>query len=368
MKKIVFGITITTALLLAGFFGGASSDVSGEAFLRTKGGSVITCAGSSVYIEKANPAGYVFLTNTIKAKKDLKNVLSTINYAINDKREKEVRRLEINLKNGSLDTSINFIKIRLEQVEVHKAELELPDRPTNLIKKQLEQAEVQKTELEEKLENPELLDIPTTFIKKQLEQAKLEKNLESVDYWKKRLKGRPTNLIKKQLEQAKEQVKEEIRKTKEEIRKTKERLREAQKEIRKTKEVKTKKYLEEIRKTKKRLKEAKEEKEVKTKKHLEKIRKIKEKNEKKVKEESKEILAVEKEISKLEERLKNVTKENTKETTCNSQGQFVFTELSPDTYYISTTVQWFVGDEKQGGTVTKTIILNEGENKIFINK
>ena len=276
MKKIIFGIMTTTTLILAGFFEASSSSVSGEAFLRTKGGSVITCAGSLVYIEKVEPEGYMYLTNTIKDRKEHLSLSNKSNYLENNEREEKLQKLEKSLKNGS------YSKKRLQ-------------------------------ELEKSFKNGSLDTSGSIFIKKQLEQAESSNNTSNISYWKKRLENSPSGdpiKFKQQIEQAKERRE----------------------------------------------------------KHLEEIRKLKVEKEKEESKESKKLLIVKKDISKLEEQLANTKKENTKETMCNSQGQFSFTGLSPDHYYISTTVEWFVGDKKQGGIVTKIVILNEGENKVFITK
>ena len=44
-------------------------DITGQGFLRTKGGSVRTCAGNSVYIEKSNPNGFIIQSEILQEKK-----------------------------------------------------------------------------------------------------------------------------------------------------------------------------------------------------------------------------------------------------------------------------------------------------------
>lgn len=77
---------------------------------------------------------------------------------------------------------------------------------------------------------------------------------------------------------------------------------------------------------------------------------------------------LEEEIKKLQEKIKNIPKDNVKETTCDSQGKFVFSGLKPDEYLIVTTVQWEIRGEKQGGKISKTITLKEGDNKVIITQ
>ncbi len=327
--------------------GETPANISGEAFLKTQGGSVITCAGSPVYIEKADKNGYIYLIDTMNVKKDYAYRLIGINYVENRKRKYRVRKLENTLENSSLDRSINSIKQQLGRAEALKAKFERKgEKPefsnsisVNFIKQQLKQAKKENNFTKVDYWKGRLKRSSPSYIRKQLKQAKKENNSKNVDYWKTQLKHSSPNFIRKQQE-------EEIKK---------------HEQVKKENEEKIKKHLEEISKVEK-------EKEEEIKKHLEEIKKVKEENEKKSKKESEEILVAKKEISKLEERLKNVTKEDTKETTCNGQGNFSFSELQPGNYYISTTVQWKVGDEIQGGNVNKVITLKEGDNKVIISE
>lgn len=249
MRRIVFGIIILTSFLLAGFFGEASSNVSGEAFLRTKGGSVITCAGSPVYIEKYNDNGYAYLTELITTKE--KKLFALDAYRTINKQRRSVKLKDLEYKFRSSETQ-------------------------------------SRGGIDEK-----------------------------IVYWKKRLSNSSTdgskNFIKEQLE--------ELKKVKSGI---------AKKENAKM------------------------------------LKKLKEENVKVELEETRKIYALEKEILENKKQRSKSIREDTQETICNSQGQFSFLGLIPDKYYINTTVEWFAGDEKQGGIVSKIVTLKKGENQIFI--
>ncbi len=80
------------------------------------------------------------------------------------------------------------------------------------------------------------------------------------------------------------------------------------------------------------------------------------------------ILSLEKELPNLEEKVNNSIKDNILKTMCDAQGNFEFPKVEVGKYYISTVIQWYVGDEKQGGIVSKTITIKEGKNKIMITE
>ncbi len=61
-------------------------------------------------------------------------------------------------------------------------------------------------------------------------------------------------------------------------------------------------------------------------------------------------------------------KDNIHETMCDAQGNYEFTKVEVGKYYITTIVQWYVGDDKQGGVVSKIITVKEGKNKIMITE
>ena len=75
---------------------------------------------------------------------------------------------------------------------------------------------------------------------------------------------------------------------------------------------------------------------------------------------------MEDELEPLEFEIVNLDKSNVIKTTCDSQGNFQFNKLEKGKYYLSTTVVWFVGNEKQGGIVSKTITVKDGKNKIML--
>ena len=56
------------------------------------------------------------------------------------------------------------------------------------------------------------------------------------------------------------------------------------------------------------------------------------------------------------------------ETICDAQGYFEFENLGTGMYEIGTTVEWFAGDEKQGGFISKTVNVKSGKNKVFITE
>jgi len=204
MRTKIMTILIVSGLFLLGC-GETSANVSGEAFLKTRGGSVITCAGNPVYIEKYNEAGYLVLTDLLKSRLKL---LSSIKNSLT-RGEKD----SIILKNSISSSTI------------------LGDNHP-LIVKAKNQLEVIETE---------------TIRLNKLEKSKL------------------------------------------------------------------------------------------------------------------------KEVSTLNSKLEKLPKTQIKETICNGQGNFTFTELQPGNYYISTTVQWSVAKQQQGGNVNKIIKLKSGDNKVVIS-
>ncbi len=81
-----------------------------------------------------------------------------------------------------------------------------------------------------------------------------------------------------------------------------------------------------------------------------------------------DIIEKKKEVLKYELKVKNSIKNSVLQTMCDAQGNYGFLKVEVGKYYISTVVQWYVGDEKQGGIVSKTITVKEGENKIMITE
>ncbi|MDG4948803.1 hypothetical protein NYR72_09890 [Actinobacillus equuli subsp. haemolyticus] len=57
---------------------------------------------------------------------------------------------------------------------------------------------------------------------------------------------------------------------------------------------------------------------------------------------------------------------NMKSTTCDSQGKFVFDNISKGSYFIATQVFWAVGYRQQGGFLMQKIVLNKGESKNIV--
>jgi hypothetical protein len=90
------------------------------------------------------------------------------------------------------------------------------------------------------------------------------------------------------------------------------------------------------------------------------------KNEKKLSLLQSSIEELEYNISQFEEIIEFGSKNNIRTTICDAQGNFEFSKLVPAKYYISTKVEWMVGDEKQGGIVFKIINIENENNKIII--
>lgn len=66
MHKMLAGLLVVSLFIVG--CGEGTVKLSGEAFLKTRGGSVITCAGSAVYLEKYSKGGYLVLADTIRGK------------------------------------------------------------------------------------------------------------------------------------------------------------------------------------------------------------------------------------------------------------------------------------------------------------
>ena len=74
------------------------------------------------------------------------------------------------------------------------------------------------------------------------------------------------------------------------------------------------------------------------------------------------------ELTELEEKIKNSIQDNILETMCDAQGNYTFSKVALGKYYIRTVVQWYVGDERQGGIISKTINVKEGKNRIMLTE
>ena len=98
---------------------------------------------------------------------------------------------------------------------------------------------------------------------------------------------------------------------------------------------------------------------------LERILKEAEESIEKLEEDNAEI---EDELEALEFEIVHLDKSNVKKTTCDSQGNFQFNKLEKGKYYLSTTVVWFVGNEKQGGIISKTITVKDETNKVMLTE
>ena len=64
----------------------------------------------------------------------------------------------------------------------------------------------------------------------------------------------------------------------------------------------------------------------------------------------------------------NSIKDNIQKTMCDAQGNYEFKKVEVGKYYITTVVEWYVGEDKQGGIVSKIINVNKGKNKIMITE
>lgn len=209
MRKEIIMLLAGLALLLIGC-GETTANISGEAFLKTNGGSVITCAGNPVYIEKADENGYMYLTDLLEPKKI---ILSGIESRLH-----------------TSDKSLKYwIKEQQYYIEFYQSHVK---------------------------ENPK-----EALHKRNIKEAKID--LDNV---------------------------------------------------------------------------------------------------------KKELLLIQNQVESLELQREKSLKENTKKTVCTSQGHFNFYELHPENYYVRTTVQWYAGDEKQGGILSKVVTIKEGKNKIILTE
>ncbi len=64
----------------------------------------------------------------------------------------------------------------------------------------------------------------------------------------------------------------------------------------------------------------------------------------------------------------NRQRDNVFESICDAQGNFEFKKVKLGQYTISTVVQWYVGDEKQGGFIEKIFIVKDGKNRFMITE
>ncbi len=87
-----------------------------------------------------------------------------------------------------------------------------------------------------------------------------------------------------------------------------------------------------------------------------------------ISEQKKEISAAKKVLQEYEAKVENSIKDNILKTMCDAQGNYSFPKLKVGKYYIRTVVQWYVGDEKQGGIISKIITIKEGKNKIMLTE
>lgn len=55
-----------------------------------------------------------------------------------------------------------------------------------------------------------------------------------------------------------------------------------------------------------------------------------------------------------------------KETQCDAQGNFIFKDIALGSWVIETTVSWYAGESRQGGTIRKMIEVT-GDQKIILN-
>lgn len=51
-------------------------------------------------------------------------------------------------------------------------------------------------------------------------------------------------------------------------------------------------------------------------------------------------------------------------TTANAQGDFIFEDVPPGQYFVTTAVQWMAGDWPQGGSIYERIYVPEGSNQV----
>lgn len=79
-------------------------------------------------------------------------------------------------------------------------------------------------------------------------------------------------------------------------------------------------------------------------------------------------IRLEREIQEYKEKISKTKRDTIKETTCNSQGNFSFSNLEPGEYLIITNIQLVEEDKKQGGILYKKIKLDSGENKTVITQ
>lgn len=66
--------------------------------------------------------------------------------------------------------------------------------------------------------------------------------------------------------------------------------------------------------------------------------------------------------------LANIPKNKYYETVCDAQGNFKFKNIKNGTYNIGTTVEWYVGYEKQGGFIHKKINVANSSSSVFITE
>lgn len=87
-----------------------------------------------------------------------------------------------------------------------------------------------------------------------------------------------------------------------------------------------------------------------------------------ISEQKKKISAAKKVVQEYEAKVENSIKDNILKTMCDAQGNYEFPKVELGKHYIRTIVQWYVGDDKQGGIVSKVINVQEGHNKIMITE
>ena len=75
-------------------------------------------------------------------------------------------------------------------------------------------------------------------------------------------------------------------------------------------------------------------------------------------------------IEKLNTIISDYDTSNIQETMCDTQGNFEFYDVKPGKYLVGTTVEWYVGGDKQGGKIYTDFILGkkQSKTKVFITK
>ncbi len=92
------------------------------------------------------------------------------------------------------------------------------------------------------------------------------------------------------------------------------------------------------------------------------------KDKQRISEQKKKISPAKKVVQEYETKVENSVKDNILKTICDAQGNYSFPKVELGKYYIRTVVQWYVGDEKQGGIISKTITIQEGENTVMLTE